>query len=421
MMITPLVRLAAARIPSLTDLFSDTLTLTSMVVNQGGSTVLTTSAPHGVDVGTQIAIAIVDAFQPNAITDLDFVDGPGSDVLVSVAYPHALTTTPDATLYDSWDAFASMTGTGVLTLEGPVQLVSVPSRTTLVVRPATSLGSLPGTIPGAAALLERLERDIVGWRPVTAASPTTFTFLTPASVTRSYTVANPKACTNIRVWGGVDLQHVMRHYSRDDESDVPPAVLDQCFMFILPPRSVRLSRDRSTRSDAMVEITPTADIRQMLIDGFEIVIAMPAERYGGAVACVDRAHGPILSAVLRTFNGLRLYRPELAQPASDYVAFLTDHSTARYDRANYWHSYRFECPAQLTNGDCIPPIDIPVVDEIAVAIMNSPPGSPDIPTNPVQPVGTVPFTGVWFGPDPQYGIWQQDQPQPLVATFNTNP
>lgn len=419
MMITPLVRLAAARIPSLTDLFSDTLSLASMVVTQGGNTVLTTTSAHSLLVGSQVAIAVVDAFCPNAITAIEFVDGPGSDVLVTVSFEHSLSTTPDATLYQAWDAFANLTGLGVVALEGPIQLVSVPSRSTIIVRPASSLSSLPGTIPGGAALLERLERDIVGWRAATVASTTTLTFPTPASVTRSYTVANPKVCTNIRVWGGVDLQHVMRHYSRDDEADQPPQPLDQCFLFITPPRTVRLSRDRYTRSDAMAEITPTADFRQTLLDGFEIHVALPAERYGGAVACVDRANGPILAAVLKTFNGLRLYRPELAQPVSDHVAFLTDHSTARYDRANYWHTYRFEAPAQLTNGDCIAPVDVPIVDDIAVAIMNSPPGTPDIPITPVQPPGTVPFDGVWFGPDPQYGIWQQDQPQPLVAIFNT--
>jgi SPP1 gp7 family putative phage head morphogenesis protein len=66
-------------------------------------------------------------------------------------------------------------------------------------------------------------------------------------------------------------------------------------MFIVPRAQARLSRDRGARSDAITEIQPGALVRQLLLDGFEIIVVLPAERYGGGVGCVDRAHGEILT------------------------------------------------------------------------------------------------------------------------------
>lgn len=406
MKITPLVYLCAFRVPALTDLFSDNVPIASMAVVSSGNITLTASAPHGVAIGAQQGVCVVDALTPNPITALSQIGDGSNQILVTVAYPHALTTTPDAALYAPWNLVAFLNGIGVSLLQGNVQLVAVPTQMTLVVQPG-ALVALPGSIPAGAALLERLDREIIGWHAATATSPTALTFPTPATVTRNYTVNSPKVVKNIRVWGAVDLTHALSHFTRGDEANA--TVLNQSYMFVMPHGQARLSRNRESRTDLATENTPQTDIREMLIDGIEIIVVLPAERYGGAVACMDRCQGQVFTAMLQTFNGLKIPRSELFSNGSDYVLFLSDHGVVQYDRANYVHSYRFEAGSQLTSQDCVLPFQIPDISAIDIAIQ----GGNTIPTTTIQAFGSVPFNGIVFSP----GIGQDDGPGLLTASI----
>lgn len=411
MKLTPLVMLAAMRVPALTDIFSDTLAVSSMAVDAGGLVTINCSAPHGFAINSQRGICVVDAQVPNPIVDLSEFDN--GDVLVETEFPHELTTTPDATEYEAWDGFAVISGTGVVGLDGNRQLVSVDTPTTFRVRPSTDV-TLPGSIPGAAKHLARLEVGLPGWHVATATTTTQLTFPCPASVTRDFTVTSPKIVTNIRVWGAVDLEHALSLFVRDDDNETP--VPGQGYLFITPLPQARLSRDFNARSDATTEIQPGAAVRQRLLDGFEVYAVLPSERSGGAVACMDKAHGSILRAMMRTFNGLRLPYTEFALP-DPFVTMMTSHGMARFTRANYCHQYAFEATVQITNADCAPPNLMPDMEAVDWAVTD---GTP-VPTV-VQPEGTVPWTGgMTFGPDPEYGIWQHDKPQPLTANITLPP
>lgn len=400
MKITPLVLMARMRIPALTSLFSDTLSVASMAVVHGGLITLTCSAPHKLTVGNSVGLSIVDALTPNAITA--WSQAVNGDVTITVQYPHQMTSNPDPGTYLPWNQYARITGTGINGFDVPNQLVSVTDRYTFTVKPNGVL-TLPPTPPNGAALLERLERELVGWHQATVASTTTLTIATPATVTRDYTVTAPKVCTNVRVLGGVSYDHVIRHYVRADEKD--SIVKDRAWMFIVPRAQARLSRDRGARSDAITEIQPGALVRQLLLDGFEIIVVLPAERYGGGVGCVDRAHGEILTAVLRTFNGLRLPYSELATP-NPFMAMLESHAMENYNRANYVHAYNFGVTAFLTEEDMVLPTDIPDLAAIDLAIQN---GDPIPPT--ITPIGTVPIEEITL----QHGVYHDDAPQPLDA------
>lgn len=412
MKIGPLVHLASMRIPALTDIFSDILPATSMTVEAGGICRIMCSAAHGGVPGQTKAITIVDSITPNPIIDLELLDN--DDVLVTTQFEHELTTTPDATLYEAWDGFATIAGTGVTGLDGNRQLVSVDSTTTFVVRPGGSV-TLPPSIPSGAAHMARLERQLTGWHNAAVESSTVLTIPTPATVTRDYTVTAPKIATNVRVWGGVNLDSALAHFTRANENDV--ALEGRGWMFICPIPEARLSRDNRSTSDAIAELQPAQVVRQHLLDGFEVYVALPAEKHGGGVACLDRANGPVLRAVMRTFNGLRLPYTEFAMP-DPFLTIMSSHGTEQYTRANYVHRYAFEATLLITDQDMAAPIDIPDLTAFDAAIINA--TSP--PLDPLQPVGSVPFTGpVSFSPDPAYGLWQSDKPQPLVANFTLPP
>ena len=93
MKITPLVFLAQTRIPALCDAFSDALAVASLTVVSGGVMTLTCSAAHGIAIGDQVTVSITDALTPNPITALAH-SGAGTDILVTVQYPHNLTFSP---------------------------------------------------------------------------------------------------------------------------------------------------------------------------------------------------------------------------------------------------------------------------------------------------------------------------------------
>lgn len=411
MKITPLVTLAALRVPALTSLFSDALNVTSMSVVADGTTTITCAAAHGLSIGAQHGICITDALTPNPITA--WTKLANGDVRLTTEYPHDLTGTPDPAVWESWDAFAIISGTTVTGLNGNKQLVTVDSPTVFTVRPGGTV-TLPGTVPDTAILLRRLERGVVGWHPATAASATTLTFETPAAVSRSYTVTSPTVVKNIRVWGAVDLEHALSHFTRDNDEDTP--VPGQGYLFVCPIPNARLSRDIASKSDAPVEVQPGNVVRQRLMDGFEIYAILPSERSGGAVGCMDKAHGGVLRAIMKTFNGVALPYTEFAFP-NPTIAMMTAHGMARYTRANYVHSYTFDTVLYITNEDCAAPIDIPdlsALDSDLTEGVTPDPGS-------VTPIGSVPFDTVSFAPDPDYGIYQSDKPQPLTCVIHVPP
>lgn len=410
MQISPLIWLAKLRVPSLTDVFADTLAVSSMVVTAGAYVVLTTGAAHGIATGATTEIVILDAEAPNAIVAWE-LDAAG-DVSIAVTHPHDLSTTPDATLYPAFDSFVHLSGSGVASIEGQSQLVSVPDQTHLVVRPRSPLVSLPA-VPGTANLLQRLERGMAGFHVVTATGASTLRFATPASVARTYTVTAPQVVTAVRCWGAVDFLHAMSHFSRDNEAAAP--IPDRGWMFVMPRGQAQVSRDRTSRSDALFEIESGIFVRQTLIDGFQIAVVLPAERYGGAVACMDRCRGDILKAMFKTFNGVVVPWAAFASPGKR-VAMMESHGTLAYDRANYVHGYVFQTTAMITNGDCADPIALPDLAALDAAIFADPMG--ETPITSIPEVGSVPADGIVIGPAVDgAGIYAQGRPQPLLATI----
>jgi hypothetical protein len=413
MLITPLASLALLRIPALTTLFSDTLSVSSIAVVASGTSTITCSAPHGIAVGSLAGVCINDALAPNSITAWSILDAPtaasysalaqAKDILITLTYPTVMSTGPEDpnlsafSAFEPWNAFAILNGTTVSAIEGNAQLVSVPDALHIIVRPSGTVNSLP-SVPVNAVLLERLERDVIGWHTMTALTTTQLTFTTPSAVARSYTVANPSVAVNVRCWGAVDMAHALSHYTTGD--DGTPPTLNRSYLFVCPPRTARISRARNTRTDANAEQQYGSFVEQQLMDGFIIYAIFPAVDYGGAVGCMDKANGEVLTAILRTFNLLSLPFSEYSSP-NPYLSTITSHGTALYNRANYVHEYVFEATCTLTQGDGIAPDEVP--DMAALD-----------PSGPVQGTGTVPLGNITFDP----GVFQKDNPVPLQATIN---
>lgn len=409
MQITPLVLHAQRRLPALSSLFADTFDVLSLSVVAGDKITITCSKPHKLTPGSQVAVTIADATTPNPVIAAD-IDLDGNLVL-QTQYPHNLSSTPNPDKFNPWNQTVKLDGFGVSIIDGTRQIDSIPNKTTVVVMPGGVITSI--TLDGSEVLLERLERALIGYHRATVVSPTVLTISTPDSITRDFVAKDVVVASSVRVYGSIDLHEIMRVYTRDDKA-IPAT---GCTMFICPI-DVRVSRARSGRTDALAEVSDVADLRQFLMDGYDIFVVIPTEKSPSGVAAIDVAHGPIFTAVLKTFFGLNLPRPEFCG-GETFVSILDTHGAVAFDRANYVHRYRFQASAVITNADAIQPYDWPDYD----------PADPT-PIDHIYPVGSDPFETIDVAtavPSPDggtatvSGIRRQDEPGALSGVYSLEP
>lgn len=344
MQITPLHRHAVLRVPALTGLFSDSLGISSIDVVADGTTTITTDAAHGVTVSSSIAVSITDAPYPNPITAA--VKQSNGDYVITTSNDHDLTTTPNPEIAAAWNTIATLRGFTDSNMNGSLQLVSVSDRRNFTVRPSAPVESV--TLNGSEEQLVNLEFELVGWHKVTAASATTLTFPTPEFVVRSYTADQITAARNHRIYGLESGELVMRKYVLDDTA----LNANELVMFVTPRDSVRFRSSLLGDHYAESAYQPTVE------DGFDIIVVFPASASSAGVSPVDLAHGEILRAIMKTFNGLNLPFATSYPCAKARDAEIISHGRVRHDGSRYVHIYNFGVNVELTKDDRIQPHEV---------------------------------------------------------------
>lgn len=344
MQITPLHRHAVLRVPALTGLFSDSLGISSIDVVADGTTTITTDAAHGVTVSSSIAVSITDAPYPNPITAA--VKQSNGDYLITTTNDHDLTTTPNPEIAAAWNTIATLRGFTDSNMNGSLQLISVSDRRNFTVRPSAPVESV--TLNGSEEQLVNLEFELVGWHKVTAASATTLTFPTPEFVVRSYTADQITAARNHRIYGLESGELVMRKYVLDDTA----LNANELVMFVTPRDSVRFRSSLLGDHYAESAYHPTVE------DGFDIIVVFPASASSAGVSPVDLAHGEILRAIMKTFNGLNLPLATSYPCAKARDAEIISHGRVSHDGSRYVHIYNFGVNVELTRDDRIQPHEV---------------------------------------------------------------
>lgn len=396
MRLTPLVLHAAMVLPRYTDLFSDVLPVASIAVVAGGTTTITTTTSHGVPLNTQIAVSVLEADTPNAITAVSVSDGIAT---FTTAHEHDLSAgaANGNCPFSTTVKLAGFTAPAMNAVHG---LVSTPSPTTFSVPLPAGISSI--TLNGAERILEAIDGEIVGWHAVAAATGSTLTFPTPASVTRSFSAENIRVVRRARIFGALDVETALAHFTRDN------AIPDKAHLFICP---------QPVRALGKPDLTDGAShFQQMLDDGFIVLVLMASKGTSAHVAAIDLAQGPLFKAILRAFYGLRVARPELAA-GGDYIAMFESHvGGAAKSNAIYGHQYVFSVPAYLTSADAMKPWESGVIDVLALdaaqqAAQAS--GNPIVlPPNLVTTDSPRPFRNIDFT-----AILHDGEPQPLSGEF----
>ena len=344
MQISRLHQHAVLRIPALTSLFSESLGVTQIDVVKDGTTTITTTAAHGVTVGQSIAVSLIDAPYPNPITAA--VKQSNGDYLITTTNDHDLSTTPSTDLATAWNTSATMRGFTNANMNGALSLVSVTDRNNFTVRPATAVDSV--TLNGNEEQLVNLEGELVGWHKVTAATATTLTFPTPPNVQRSYVADSVTAAQGQRIYGVESMDLVMKKYALDDTA----LAANDCAMFVAPRDAVGMRSQHAGQHYATSTYNPTME------DGFEVLAVFPASTSSGGVAPADLAHGEVMRAVMKTFNGLNLPFATSYPCAKVRDAEIRTHGRVSHSGSKYVHQYSFDINVELTPDDRIWPYEV---------------------------------------------------------------
>ena len=351
-------------------------------------------------IGATVAISITRADVPNPVVSASI---EGGYVRLVTEFDHDISAAPPG--YLQWQATVSLSGFANPVLNGNIALAEVADRKTLLVKPASPVGSI--TLTGNEVLNEVLDDAVVGWQFPQIVSAQELRYPAPSSITRNVTINSPKVSRDVRLWASLSFDTAIKSYTReqpDGQYRIEP--FDAACLYITPAKTASLSKDRNAKSEALAEINPNVHMRQMLLDGFSVYAFIPCEKSGGAVKAIDLCQGKVLAAVLRTFQGLILPRPELAGGAPFAIQFK-DHGFHYFDGANYVHEYNFEAPVQITNQDGVDPTEV-----TASVWQETQTAQEVVQSGGLYRVGSVAFREVDFS-----SIKMKDKPQALRASY----
>ncbi len=391
MRITPLVQHACARLPQLTDYFSNTVQA-DITAKPTGYTDISCQTPHGLPVGKRVGVCVRGASTRVDITNAEF----GSDGIVELVFnqPHGLVDNASATGVNSWNPDIELTGFSDPIMNSRHEFIAKTSDTRCLVKAPE--GATPGLTANSAMLDERNDY-FNGWHPVevldenilrTAKHPAVPDFTQSDSAT---------VATNIRAWGALNYEQIKKLYSGKD------AQLKEVSLSISPLGVVSVSKDRNAKSSAISELNGSTVMRQTVMDGFHVVATVPTTGSRGALQAIDLCHGELLDAVLRTFQGYTPAQPDL-EGVNPFVAVLKQHGGTSFDRAYYSHEYEFEAAFNLNNLNSLKASEQTMGAQLETIA----------PENAIsaQPVGTAQINQLTFD-----GIFNGELGQPLTASI----
>lgn len=393
MKITPLISHAAARLPQVSDLFAGTVTA-DITATAGDVISIVCDTPHGLPVGQKVAVCI-----SNARVELPIFaasDIGNDEAKLEFATPHGLVDLPTIPRTKAWNPTLTLAGFDDPLMNGVHEFKRILSANEAVIVLPNGADPAAYTAP---YIIEEHNTTLNGWRPVDVIDETTLEAPAGSLITRDCQANGAKIAVNIRIWGAIDFDQILNLYTQENSA------VNDLRMFISPVGTVAMSKDRNAKSSSVAEISPGVHFRQVLMDGFHVVVVVPTHDDMGSIRAADLINGPVLSAVLKTFQGLRLTRPDLPG-ATSFAAILKQHSGRIINNAYYVHEFEFEAPAILSNAEAINPSEMTTGG--LTETVDDPEAINDI--TPAEPTGSTPFGEISFD-----GIYNGDFSQPLTA------
>jgi hypothetical protein len=312
-------------LPTLTDLFSETLAVSSLT-SSGTTATLVTTAAHGLS--TNDFVNVSGSLVPNLIT-----------TLTQVANIASATTSNNHDLTQGFQETITISGATEADYNGTKTLLTVDNRKNFTYE-ITGNPSSPAT--GSPELLEDLKFGYDGWHQIIVIDPTTFTFVIP-QVLGSPAEGTIKCKVRTRVTGIISLEKALASYTKQNT--------DKLWAFVVLGNRVA-NKDRQANTDATSTPGQGNDFRQLVIQPLSIYVVIPAIQQIGAREARDKADEllPILCNTLLR----KIFPSGFVQPSYSGLVFSSD-NFGEYNNAVYVHEFIFESTEYITYGDTFLP------------------------------------------------------------------
>lgn len=308
-------------LPKLTELVSDTLSLSSIVATSSLATIVTSIA-HGITEGQAITITNVEVKTP-----VNSVGKSGNVYTFGTSSAHDLT--------EGWHSVVELSGFTNGDWNGEFKLVSANNRYEFQVQSINSLPSLNFN-----EVLHEVRADGINGRYQPTILNTTT--LTIAGTFLAGEYVGGRIASNVRIAGAVNIDRAVEQYTKQGINDL--------WLFVTV-NDVNISKDRNALSDALATKGEGDDIRLRMIDGFNLYLVVNTKNEMSAVSAIDICRHTLLQPLLQTLLGAR-FDTGLAGDA-DFKTVIKEHGIYDYTGAYLVYSYGFEFPMEITLDDAV--------------------------------------------------------------------
>jgi len=314
-------------LPKYTGLLGDVLDISGIVATASVATI-DTSKVHGLETGDAVVLANVGTNTPIIGVSQDgliFTFTTGTDHDLTLDSPDHENVTLDGFTDSAWnDSFS---------------LVDVPNRRSFKVQSVNTLPVLNGN-----EILQEIRSDGVNGRQrVTVTTSTEFT------IDGTFLAANYSGGTvnaRVRVAGSITLKRAMDQYTKQNLSDI--------WAFVVMS-DAQVSKDRNTKNDSDASLPTGTEMRQRVIDGFEVFLFINTTKDIAATDAVDIARHDLLLPILKSVYGA-FFSSGLSGD-SDFRTVFTNHGLVDYNKAVLVYAYQFQTLYDITDGDTVEPLD----------------------------------------------------------------
>lgn len=314
-------------LPSQTALFSDEVSI-STLVNTSGTVTATTSSAHGLSTGDYVYV-----YGANRKTPISSLTRSGTTATATTSSDHDLT--------EVWHDSVEIIGATQAEYNGSHTLLSANNRRTFTFTVSGSPAT-PATTDDTIYLLEPWRVGYNGWVQVTVTGSTTFTY-TSEDTTSSSAYGTMTIRKLPRISGALNLQRAIDSYTKFGQNKL--------WAFVVLGR-VTASRDKRSISGGVANIGSGSSFRQNLTNDVSVYIFTPTKDTISGRFERDQMED-VAIYLYKTLLG-KAYPTYLQDEPSTVLHFLY-HDTAAWNLGFYVHEFVFQSISELTKNDVTEP------------------------------------------------------------------
>lgn len=314
-------------LPQITDLFTTAILADSIIPTATTATVTTPTA-HGFSVGNVVAIS--NAFAPIAITGMTRVG--------------AIATATTATRHDLTDGFFEnvvISGANESEFNGTFPFLNQKNRKEFTFTVADS-----GATIGTGSILLEDPGNSFGYNGlqsiVTVPTVNTFTYALAQPLTLSAT-GQRKIHSSLRASGAATIERAEAMYTKQN--------LDELWAFVVL-NDPFVSKDRTSRNDAVSSLAPGSERRQQLIQSVSVYVFARATKDLSGRKVRDQMED-IRVLLLKSMVGVKFDNNLTFQ--NGYGLIYVGDGIEIYNTAIYVHRFEFQLLSDITIADTVEP------------------------------------------------------------------